>query len=318
MNRNALAMPEHAQLLERLDLLQRAGRQGREAAQEARAVGIQAHMSQRLPGGSGAIAPPGDGCARKVQRPAGLVRHELDDIRVREFVRVGQRMRSGRHHAIGLRGQGCRTGVDHGRRDQWLVALHIDDHRVVRQAQLPDGFGEAVAAGRMVGPRLECVHAVRGTGGDDLGRVRRDDDLARFRRGGTACHVDDHRQPGEVGQRLVGQSGRCQPRRDDDREAHPRVIRSARAEPVRWPCPGPRAGPRFPASRGCRRGSGRPVGQRGRPGPADRARCRAAASTAPCTAGRPASRSVVGPSGGKQALEVGIQRGRKAGAGQEV
>ena len=98
--------------------------------------------------------------ARNRERTAGLVGDELDDVGVRKLGRVGQCVGDGGHHAVGLRGQGRGAGVDHGGRDQRLVALHVDDHGVVgrpscstasARRSLPEGWSAA---------RHQRLHAV--------------------------------------------------------------------------------------------------------------------------------------------------------------
>src|SRR6185295_4720344 len=71
VDRDALAVPEDAQLLEPLDLLERArGKRGK-AAQEAGAVGVQADVAKRRRRdcdgiGARSIARPRDRCTREV------------------------------------------------------------------------------------------------------------------------------------------------------------------------------------------------------------------------------------------------------------
>jgi hypothetical protein len=77
MHRDALAVPQHTQLFQRLGAFQRCRRQRRKAAQEAGAVGVQADVPQRQAGAGRvvepgvAIAPPGIGARLKYSaRPA--------------------------------------------------------------------------------------------------------------------------------------------------------------------------------------------------------------------------------------------------------
>src|SRR5688572_27063250 len=73
MHRDAFAVPEHAQLLQRFERLQRARRQRRKARQEADPVGVDADVAQRRRRAQRrdavrvAVAPPRDGRARKVE-----------------------------------------------------------------------------------------------------------------------------------------------------------------------------------------------------------------------------------------------------------
>ena len=177
VHRDAFAVPEHAQLLQRLGLFQRTGRQLGETAQEARAVTVDADVAQRRArargggGGRGRIAPPGDGRAREVQRAVPGVQHHLDHVRVGEMGRILQRVGGRADDAVGAFGELVRASVDQGGVDQGLVALHVDDGVLAVQPQQRAGLGEAVAAGGVVRARHHATHAVGFAGLPDAGVV---------------------------------------------------------------------------------------------------------------------------------------------------
>ena len=233
MHGDGMAMPQDAQLLQRLDGFQRRGGQARIRLQERIAVGIQADMPQRhiacrqaVLRLRKAVAVPRDGGARKIQRAAVLVQHYLDDVRVERIGHVMQRM-GARGHGDGradLRG----AGGQQGRIDQRLVALQVDDDGVGRQVQRARHFGDAVRARRMVGARHAHFHVVRGAGGADVVVVGGDDDAGGARQGRLLGHAHHHGLAAQVGQRLVGQARRGQAGRDDDDERHPYSTASSR------------------------------------------------------------------------------------------
>jgi hypothetical protein len=152
-------------------------RQARKAAQEAGAVGVQAHVAQRPRARQGraasAVAPPGQRRAAEVQRP--LARRAPPS---RRWGSVTRRRRDGvrgrAHHAVGALGQQRGARPHQGRVDQRLVALHVDD-----DASSPSspssvaGLGQAVAAAGMVAARQHGAHAVRRAGLQRCGCRRR-------------------------------------------------------------------------------------------------------------------------------------------------
>src|SRR5690606_26482132 len=154
---DAVAGFEHAQLFEGFDLLERAGRHGGEAAQEAGAVGIDADVAQ--PGaalGDGAavrgecIACPGDGGAAEVEGVAAGGADELDGVGVEQGPGVFDRGGQGRHGGAGLN-QGGGNGADAGGGGEGFVALQVDDDGVVAPSGDVGAFGEPVSAGGVVG-----------------------------------------------------------------------------------------------------------------------------------------------------------------------
>ena len=85
-------------------------------------------------------------------------------------------MRGRAHHGVWARlGQGLGHGVDQRGRDEGLIALHVDDQRLVGQLQGLHGLGQAVAATGMVAAGGQAVDAVRGAGLSDAGVIGGDD-----------------------------------------------------------------------------------------------------------------------------------------------
>src|SRR4029078_1299664 len=80
------AMPQPAQLLEPLDVLERAVREAGEAAQEAGPVRVEADVAKRRARrrrrARRVVARPRDRCARKVERMVAGVEDDLDDVGV--------------------------------------------------------------------------------------------------------------------------------------------------------------------------------------------------------------------------------------------
>ena len=116
---------------------------------------------------AGAVAPVRNGRAAEVQGHVPVVQHGFHHIRVVELGLVVDRVHRRAHAGFGPRGQQRCHGVDQGGGDQRLVPLHID-HDVVRlQAQQGAGFGQTVAAGRVVAAGHHRFDAVVHTGLDD-------------------------------------------------------------------------------------------------------------------------------------------------------
>ena len=125
-------------------------------------------------------------------------------------------MGGGADGAIGVGVEQGGAGVDQQRIDQRLVALHIDHHVVAAQAELDAGLGESVAAAGVVDAGQQRTHAMQLAGRDDACMVGGDDHLLCLRLCGTLRYPHHHRQPADVGQRLVGQPGGCQACGNDD------------------------------------------------------------------------------------------------------
>src|SRR3990167_4235033 len=123
MDRDAFAMPKHAQLLQRFGQFQGRGLQRRKVAQESRAVGVDADVAQRRGRGQGvpvrcighAITPPCNGRPAEVQRGLCAVEHHLDNVRVEEIGHLVDGVRRGAHHAIAAALEIQRHGGDQRR-----------------------------------------------------------------------------------------------------------------------------------------------------------------------------------------------------------
>ena len=87
-------------------------------------------------------------------------------------------MRGRAHHAFGVLRKQLGAGADQTGLDQRLVALHVDDEVVAVEAEQFARFGEAVAAGRMIGARQQRTDAMSGASSDDVRVIGGDDDAA--------------------------------------------------------------------------------------------------------------------------------------------
>ena len=95
------------------------------------------------------------------------------------------------------------VGVD-GRK----IALQIDDDvGLAIGVELAQRLENPVGSGRMIGARHDGLAAMGRHGDGDVGRVGGDRDAADSGRLRPAQHMDDHRQAGDVQQRLAGQPG---------------------------------------------------------------------------------------------------------------
>ena len=90
-------------------------------------------------------------------------------------------MGGGAHHAIRVAVQRRGAGVDQRRRNQGLVALHVDGDVVVAQLQQRAGLGEAIAAGRVIAAGEQRADAMRLARGDDVDVVCSHHHAARSR-----------------------------------------------------------------------------------------------------------------------------------------
>ena len=100
-------------------------------------------------------------------------------------------------------------GTDGVRRDRGKVALQVDhDLGLATGIDRSHGLMDPVGAGGMIGTGHHHLAAGGFHGGRDLGRVGGDRHPADFGLLGPPQHVDDHRQPADVEQRLAGQAGR--------------------------------------------------------------------------------------------------------------
>ena len=168
-----------------------------------------------------AVAPPRDRRAREVERAAGGVEHHLDDVRVGEVGRARRshaRRCSSRSRALRA-SSAAQASISAGSisgSSPWTLTTIV----VVGQAEQRAGLGQAVAAAGVVGARQQRLRrraraqaaTMRASSAATTTRARR-----RLRRALRDAH--HHRQAADVGQRLVGQPRRRQPRRDQDGEA---------------------------------------------------------------------------------------------------
>ena len=96
-----------------------------------------------------------------------VVQHGHHHIRVVELSLVVDGVYRRAHAGFGPGGQQRGHGVDQGGGNQRLVPLHVDYDIVRLQAQQGAGFGQAVAAGRVVAAGHHRFDAVVHTGLDD-------------------------------------------------------------------------------------------------------------------------------------------------------
>ncbi|MNV76112.1 hypothetical protein D3C71_1694460 [compost metagenome] len=133
-------MPQGTQLLQRFSLLEPAWAPADEVVQEADTVGVHANMTaighpfrQHVAGLGKGIAGPGQRRSAERQGQAVLVTHHLDRVRVEHGFRFMDRLGQGGDTGFRMRRQVGRHLVDDHRRDQRLVALHVDHNGVSRQ-----------------------------------------------------------------------------------------------------------------------------------------------------------------------------------------
>ena len=88
--------------------------------------------------------------ARKIKSVAVIAAHHFDDIGVKKVGRTVNRVRHRRDVSAALN-ELLRSLRDQSRVNQGLVALHIDDYRVVFPISLLRDFGEPVGSGRVIG-----------------------------------------------------------------------------------------------------------------------------------------------------------------------
>ena len=117
-------------------------------------------------------------------------------------------------------GQGGGGLADEFGIDQRLVALHVDDDGLRRQAEDLCGFGQAGGAAFVAVGGEHGFDAVRLAGRLNFGGVGGDDDA---RRAAFAClfgHAHDHGFASDVGQRFARQAAGREAGGDDDGEIH--------------------------------------------------------------------------------------------------
>ena len=166
VHRNAVAVPHGTQLFERLGHLNRRLRQFGELTQKADAVAIQAHMAQRR--GTWecgdtlrkSITPPSNGGSAEIQRCVAGIEHHLHHIGVGKVFHALNGVGEGAHAAVAACLQQQGGSVNRGGVNQGLVALHVHHHIAVLQLQQIAGFGQTVAARRVVGASEDGIDAV--------------------------------------------------------------------------------------------------------------------------------------------------------------
>ena len=165
------------------------------------------------------IAMPGDRRPREIQGAPVAVEHHLADVGVEQIDAALDGLAQGGHAALRVGGQVLRHLVDHGGRDQRLVALHIDHDVVVGQAQLLGHFLQPVRAGGMIGAGHHHLALVAHGVADALvvgghQHPRGAAFSAAFR------HPGHHRPAGQIRQRFSRQARRRVPRRHYHIETH--------------------------------------------------------------------------------------------------
>src|SRR6266850_3790428 len=213
---DAMAVPQHPQLLERLGLLEGRGRERSVALQEIDAISVD----PGVPVADAALFPRiRNSRAREVQRVAVRVHDHLHHVRTGEGMLVVDRMAGGGDRRVLELVEELRYLRDELGRDQRLVALNVHHDVAIPEFEKRNSFGYAVGAGRMIGTRHHAPVA-RGPhrGGDALvvgGHMDR-------RRAALRCPLADphhHGPPGDVGERLSRKPARRVAGRDEDVEA---------------------------------------------------------------------------------------------------
>ena len=169
------------------------------------AISVNANVSQRSMGLC--IARKGNGRTAKVQGVLLRVQHHFDDVGIGE---IGHRVNSvsrGSHAGAGTLLQQGGDLVDQRRVDQGLVALHIDHQVVTVQAQQGAGFGQTVAARRVVGAGQNGFDAILSAGLQNGRAVGYHHAALRLRQPCTLRRAYHHGYSAQQRQRLVGQAG---------------------------------------------------------------------------------------------------------------
>ena len=219
-----------AQLLERLERFERRALESRIGVEEPGAIRVEADVTQRqarrreaaghsrrkpLRKAGHRVALERDRGAREVKRAQRAVADHLDHVGVEEQRDVVDRVGGGGDRAVGRRGESLGHRTHERRRDQGLVALHVDDDLRVAQPEPSGRLGEAVSARGVVGAGHDRLEAGRRHRVGDALRIGRHGDP---RGAGRRCAFGDahhHRFAADVGERLVGQPRRREPRRDE-------------------------------------------------------------------------------------------------------
>src|SRR5258708_22090026 len=156
-DRNTVAVPEHAQLLQCLGLLKEALLEGRELCEKPRPISIDAGMP--VPGRA-RLSRIGNLRAREIERVALRVEYDFHDIRAGERRLVVNRVARGGYAGAFLLLQGRRDLRNQPRRNKRLVALHVDHDLPVLQLQDSRRLRDAIGSGSVVGARHQRRVAV--------------------------------------------------------------------------------------------------------------------------------------------------------------
>ena len=133
-----MSVPKRAQLLQRLETLDRRRRKRRIVAQKAHAVGVEAIVAIQGQAERNFFRNRGETVARpryrrpaEVQRVTIAVKHDLDHVGVECLRRIVDQVTCGCDRRVGMRGKRVGDGVDQLRLEQRLVALNVDDDGLV-------------------------------------------------------------------------------------------------------------------------------------------------------------------------------------------
>ena len=105
--------------------------------------------------------------------------------------------------------------IDQWRIDQGFIALNIDHHRIGCKSQQLAGFSQTITPTGVVLACQQSADAVHFAGLDNAFIVGGHHHLAGMGLKGALCHPNHHRQPTNVGQRLIGQTAGSHAGRDD-------------------------------------------------------------------------------------------------------
>src|SRR6267378_2857856 len=224
---DGVAVPKRAQLLERLELLERRAFEPRIVAQEICAVGIDADvpvtgksLRQGPCGSAEGIARPGHRRAAEITRQSGMVQNDFDDVGIEQFVHVPDRVAGCGHGRFRrIRKQG-RHRTYQPRLDHRLVALDVDDQTVRRKPEALDNLRDPIGAGGVVAAGHDRVMAVPFYGCRDIAVVGGYIHLARAAFACPLRYAHDHGLAPDIRERLPREPAGRETRRDDGGEGH--------------------------------------------------------------------------------------------------
>src|SRR5262245_27755960 len=140
---------ECAKLLEGLGALERSWLQSGQDEQSTTAIRVQADMTVER-GPSPVFTHVRNGCAREIQRESRTIENDLHDVRIPEFVEVGNAAIQGRHLQARIGREWTDGFADGARIDKRFVALHVDDHIAIKRRH---DLGKSIHAARMIRTR---------------------------------------------------------------------------------------------------------------------------------------------------------------------